>query len=311
MSDGGNFRVLVVDDDEIAVAAISYVLAEAGCAVTRLATPIGVTQIVLAQNIDVVILDLQMPALRGDKLAMMLRGNKRLKDVPVVLVSAAPEQELRTICRSIPGVVALPKRRMQNELAKLVHELAVKKRAAVNSERGLEVGASIVPQAPSIPPAALPRLVFSGAGDGSSREARASEFVARLPRELVAMTKLWRETSYGVTHSQLELLKLLEQLNGECQSLPCASVGAVLSAIEELVKALRPGARAPGSASVSVLAALNSLTRIVRDGPDAMHMLDAAPITNRLGIERERLNEAGASGADASELARQNAGGGR
>src|SRR5688500_5361127 len=89
MSDGGNFRILVVDDDELAVAAISHVLTEAGCLVTCLATAIGVTQVVLSQNIEVVILDLQMPALRGDRLASMLRGNKRLRDVPVVLVSAA------------------------------------------------------------------------------------------------------------------------------------------------------------------------------------------------------------------------------
>ena len=91
MSGEANFRVLVVDDDELAVAAMSYVLSEAGCTVTRLATPIGVTQVVLAQDIDVVILDLQMPALRGDRLASMLRGNKKLKHVPVVLVSASPE----------------------------------------------------------------------------------------------------------------------------------------------------------------------------------------------------------------------------
>jgi CheY-like chemotaxis protein len=308
MSDGGNFRVLVVDDDEIAVAAISSVLSEAGCAVTRLATPIGVTQIVLAQNIDVVILDLQMPALRGDKLAMMLRGNKRLKDVPVVLVSAAPEQELRAICRSIPGVVALPKRRMQKELSKLVHELAVKKRAAADGARGLEVGASIVPQAPSVPPMPI-RFMQSGITEGGSREGLAAIFLSRLPRELVLMTKLWRETSYGVTHSQQELLKLLEQLIAECRKLEYSAVGAVLSAIEELVKAVRAGARAPGSASVSVLAALNALTRIVRDGADAISLIDAAPITARLGIERERLNEAAASAPD--EQARQNAGGSR
>jgi CheY-like chemotaxis protein len=310
MSDGGNFRVLVVDDDEIAVAAISSVLAEAGCAVTRLATPIGVTQIVLAQNIDVVILDLQMPALRGDKLAMMLRGNKRLKDVPVVLVSAAPEQELRTICKAIPGVVALPKRRMQNELAKLVHELAVKKRAASDGSRGLEVGASIVPHALSMPPMPM-RLASSGITEGVSREALAATLLSSLPRELVTMTKLWRETSYGVTHSQLELLKVLERLIAGCRKLDYASVGAVLVGIEGLVKTLRAGVRVPGSASVSVLAALNALTRLVRDGADAMHLIDAAPITARLAIERERLNEASASGAEAAEPARQNAGGGR
>jgi CheY-like chemotaxis protein len=289
MSDGGNFRVLVVDDDEVAVAAISFVLAEAGCSVTRLATPIGVTQVVLAQNIDVVLLDLQMPALRGDKLASMLRGNKRLKDVPVVLVSAAPEDELRTICRTIPGVVALPKKRVRGDLAKLVNELAVKKRAAADSERGLEVGASIVPQA----------------SDGAREHS--SDFFTRVPQQLVQMTKLWREASYGGTHSQGELLRLLEQVSADCDMLGFEALGEVLAGIEKLVTSLRAGARAPGAVSVSVLAALNALSRCARD-VDAVRQADVGPIVARLAIEQKRLVE---SGEAQHEDRLRGAGGGR
>ncbi len=130
MSEGGNFRVLVVDDDEIAVAAISSVLSDAGCIVSTLSTPIGVSQVAIDLNVEVVILDLHMPALRGDQLAATLRGNKRLQDIPVVLVSAAPDEELAMIASHLPGVVTLSKRRVRRDLVDVVRTLAARMRSA-------------------------------------------------------------------------------------------------------------------------------------------------------------------------------------
>jgi PleD family two-component response regulator len=52
---------------------------------------------------DLVLLDINMPALPGDELSVILRSNSKIKDVPIVFYSSNDEDSLRKAA-SVYGV---------------------------------------------------------------------------------------------------------------------------------------------------------------------------------------------------------------
>ena len=87
-------NVLVIDDCEIARAEMAQRLARAGFKVSNLASPIGATRVIVDQSIDVVVIDVQMPSIRGDRLAALFKGNPRFVTLGVILVTGSSEAEL-------------------------------------------------------------------------------------------------------------------------------------------------------------------------------------------------------------------------
>ncbi len=89
-----SLNVLVIDDSEIARADMSHRLSQAGLKVSVLASPIGATRVIVDQEIDVVVIDVQMPSIRGDRLAALFKGNPRFAALGVILVTGSSEEEL-------------------------------------------------------------------------------------------------------------------------------------------------------------------------------------------------------------------------
>jgi PleD family two-component response regulator len=89
--------VLVIDDSDVARAEMRRVLEQAGFRVMGLASPIGATRMILEYNVKCVVIDVLMPGMRGDRLAVLFRGNHRLRDLGVVLVSGASASELLSL----------------------------------------------------------------------------------------------------------------------------------------------------------------------------------------------------------------------
>jgi CheY-like chemotaxis protein len=87
-------RVLVIDDDDLAREFLCTVLRRGGFAVFDLPSTIGATVRITRDEIQVVVLDIMMPSIRGDKLATLLRKNNQLAELGVVLVSSCPRSEL-------------------------------------------------------------------------------------------------------------------------------------------------------------------------------------------------------------------------
>lgn len=117
--------VLVVDDNEIARCQMVEILREAGMTVFELPSAIGTTAVILRNDIRVVVLDLYMPNLDGDKVAMLFRKNERLRAVAVVLVSAAPESELAQVAMATDADAVLSKAKLEN-LVSVVHKARVR-----------------------------------------------------------------------------------------------------------------------------------------------------------------------------------------
>lgn len=115
-------HVLVIDDDEIAREYMCDVLRKAGCIVEDMPSSIGVTNKVVRDQFHVVVIDVMMPAIRGDKLASLLRKNPQLRGLGVVMVSGAPREELEQLGPDIDPDRVVNKGQARTELVAAVHK---------------------------------------------------------------------------------------------------------------------------------------------------------------------------------------------
>jgi CheY-like chemotaxis protein len=114
-------NVLVIDDSDIAREDIAQRLGRAGFKVSTLASPIGATRVIVEQAIDVVVVDVQMPSIRGDRLAALFKGNRRFAALGVILVTGAGETELSQLGALAKADAVLSKGRL-DRLADVVRE---------------------------------------------------------------------------------------------------------------------------------------------------------------------------------------------
>ena len=89
------FHILAVDDDEAHLISTKEILEAEGYAVTTHEGAFGVTNLVRKLRPHLVLLDVNMPSLSGDRLAALLRNREDTADVPVVFYSSNDEDWLR------------------------------------------------------------------------------------------------------------------------------------------------------------------------------------------------------------------------
>lgn len=108
MSARDQFDVLVIDDSDIARAAMVRALGKAGLQVLDLPSPIGATRSIVRHDVRLVVIDINMPSMRGDKLAALFRSNERLRELKLVLVSGTEPERLSELAAEVgaDGVVA-------------------------------------------------------------------------------------------------------------------------------------------------------------------------------------------------------------
>lgn len=92
-------KVLVVDDNEVARAVVRDSLETGGFDVVELDNPVGMSSVVSSEKPDVVLMDVEMPAIEGDKAAEILLKH-RLHECKVLLYSAKPAEELEQLARA-------------------------------------------------------------------------------------------------------------------------------------------------------------------------------------------------------------------
>lgn len=94
-------RILIIDDDPTHLESARGILEAEGYEVFTQSQPFGSTNAVIRLQPDLVLLDVNMPALSGDRLAEVLRANEATRDVLVVLHSSNDEDHLRTTARRL------------------------------------------------------------------------------------------------------------------------------------------------------------------------------------------------------------------
>lgn len=113
-------RILLIDDDDIARELLSSLLVTAGHRVWELPSPIGATRTILSERIDIVILDIFMPQMDGDKSAKMLRENPRLHDLGIILISSCEEERLRRLADRVGADAIVSKSEARAKLVQVV-----------------------------------------------------------------------------------------------------------------------------------------------------------------------------------------------
>ncbi len=88
--------VLLVDDDEMMATLTERVLAGHGMQVTRTATPLGASNLARRLRPDLVLLDVELPALTGDALVGLLRRTAP-STTRIVLYSSHDDGRLRDL----------------------------------------------------------------------------------------------------------------------------------------------------------------------------------------------------------------------
>ena len=116
-------NVLIIDDSAAARASIASTLRLAGYGVFELSSAIGATRTILRSNISAVIVDLGMPGLSGDKLVGLLRSNRRLSNLVVIVVSGQSGEELERISGECRVDAILEKRDISSRLVHILEQL--------------------------------------------------------------------------------------------------------------------------------------------------------------------------------------------
>jgi DNA-binding response OmpR family regulator len=88
-------KVLVVDDSEIVLDMARDILEERGFVVmTALSAKDSDRFIYCDERPDVIVMDVMLPVLDGDKKTRMLKDDVTTRDIPVLLLSSKPEEDL-------------------------------------------------------------------------------------------------------------------------------------------------------------------------------------------------------------------------
>lgn len=105
-------RVLIVDDDQDQLSLVERTLSAFGFDVRTHRSSLGVSNLVRTTQPDLVLLDVNIPALSGDKVLTLARGQAP-KGTKFILYSASDESQLRArarasgadgyICKSVQG----------------------------------------------------------------------------------------------------------------------------------------------------------------------------------------------------------------
>lgn len=88
-------KILVIDDDERHLITTQEVLTNEGYEVFTYSWWLGVTNFVRKLQPDLILLDINMPALSGTGLSSLLLSNAGTKNIPIVFYSSNDEDSLR------------------------------------------------------------------------------------------------------------------------------------------------------------------------------------------------------------------------
>lgn len=102
-------RVLVIDDDPIALEVVRERLEAAGYEVIVREHALGSVQSVRELAPDLVLLDVMMPALGGERIATLLKASARTRGVGVILHSSKSDAELLPLIRETGALGAISK----------------------------------------------------------------------------------------------------------------------------------------------------------------------------------------------------------
>jgi len=93
-------RIVIVDDCRLSCAIAKDILTDAGFDVVTATTGLEANpHIYGSPRPDLILLDIEMPMLKGDQKVRLLKERPSSKDIPVLLISSKREEDLAEIAR--------------------------------------------------------------------------------------------------------------------------------------------------------------------------------------------------------------------
>jgi len=120
--------ILVVDDNAAILNVVAHTLAAAGFRPLTASTALDALARARRERPDLILMDIMMPGLEGSVASGLMRDLEELRDVPVLLMSALPEEDLRERAAEAgaTGFLAKPfrKERLLELVGRTLHEAA-------------------------------------------------------------------------------------------------------------------------------------------------------------------------------------------
>ncbi len=116
--------ILVVDDSPLVLNLVREVLTEAGHQVVTADNPLTVPALVRRTKFDLALVDLNMPAIQGDAVTVILEQTELLRK-RVVLFSEAAEAELKEKAKSCGALGYIKKGTDEHLLKEIAHFLTI------------------------------------------------------------------------------------------------------------------------------------------------------------------------------------------
>ena len=121
--------VLIVDDDPIVLEVTRERLEGAGYQVHTREEALGTSQWTAEFQPDIILLDVNMPALAGPELAQLLKKRRVTKDIAIILYSSLESAELQGMLRATGAVGAIQKTSDDRRFLQDFESLAARLRA--------------------------------------------------------------------------------------------------------------------------------------------------------------------------------------
>ena len=91
-------KILIIDDSELVLAMAKDALEQAGYQVLTATNGIEANRFIFSrEKPDLIIMDIMMPMLDGNKKAKLLKDNEVSRDIPILLLSSKSEKEMREL----------------------------------------------------------------------------------------------------------------------------------------------------------------------------------------------------------------------
>ena len=111
-------KMLIVDDIEANLVALKAILKSENAQVFAADSGNQALKILLEKQIDIVLLDVQMPNMNGFEVAELMRSNTRTKDIPIIFVTAINKEEKNIFRGYELGAVDYIYKPINNEILK-------------------------------------------------------------------------------------------------------------------------------------------------------------------------------------------------
>jgi CheY-like chemotaxis protein len=260
--------VLVIDDDEVVLADIADLL-EADFRVRCLTSPVGAVDIAAADaGLVAVILDINMPIMRGDNVARMFLSRARLRDLPLVLISGDSRQ-LATLHARVPEAKVVAKAEMREKLLTVLKQAIAERARKTARTWGSE-------------PSEVVRLDYTATP--------VERFLDQLAEEMRLAQEVWQEVRFGNPKRLRQLNAVLRKLQLEADRLAQFQLGRLLGGIEQIVGRLLHGFKLRPLAESAVEKAIEALAAAATPGAQPSSVEERLEALRRAAAELRPSN---------------------